>query len=746
MNQQTHTNDTFMAEVLKQSVFSIYHVPETNDLNTLFSDAPETDFLEIDLESNDLTLENLSPPPFINAPSKNVAEKGLIMEDLVCAMPLTNIFLARLTRSRFLGIISFPEDMEKLHLRTSRHNAIVTDEKQEVTACSSRLAQTLGLKDPRELLGCGLSQVLRLDADPFPLPLLEPRLHAARKYEWRAGSGDPSQVFENGPRAASGKEIIWDNSRGSAYSYLFLNPRCNPDREDFEFELEFRTDRETVPAIVWRGLSSFPGATPDTQGYALVTAGRGRLGLKRKGFFQHFFYFPAELSSRGHTLTLRKKGIRYSVFFDGAALGSFDETHPHTSSSEDRICLFLRHSESAVLNRAAFRQAPSPRSGRQDAGLRAESVIGPRRLQFNVTAEQSVVSTYNAVYYFLEDVTEFSRRIRQLREQRDRLATLIPGERDFLGQSAAVNTIREQIPALARSNLSIIIEGETGTGKEVLARAIHRSSARRTAPFIKVDCATLPQSLMESELFGHEKGAFTGAASAYAGRFEQAQGGTLFLDEIANLPPAVQVKLLQVLQDRRIQRLGGTASISLDIRIIAASNAPLKALMSGGLFREDLYYRLNQCMLRLPPLRERREDIPLLAAFFLEEANTQLEKQVTGFSAGALEKMTAAPLNGNVRELRNIVFQAVLFARGGEIGPADIQFEEVTAAPAAGPSERPARKKRRKWQKAHIEDALRQAGGNVAQAARMLAVSRMMAYNLLRKFRIRPGSFSPPQE
>jgi DNA-binding NtrC family response regulator len=250
---------------------------------------------------------------------------------------------------------------------------------------------------------------------------------------------------------------------------------------------------------------------------------------------------------------------------------------------------------------------------------------------------------------------------------------------------------------------------------------------------------------MESELFGHEKGAFTGAVSSYAGRFEQAQGGTLFLDEISNLPLAIQAKLLQVLQDHRIQRLGGTASIALDIRIIAASNLPLKILIADTLFREDLYYRLNQCLLRLPPLRERREDIPLLSVFFLDEANRQLEKNVAGFAAPAMEKLMAAPLFGNVRELRNIVFQAVLFTREEEIGAEDILFEEGPAGPGRTVTGKPQRKKRRKWKKEEIEEALKQAGGNVTRAARLLAVSRIMAYNLLKKFQIEPDSYRAGQ-
>ena len=264
-------------------------------------------------------------------------------------------------------------------------------------------------------------------------------------------------------------------------------------------------------------------------------------------------------------------------------------------------------------------------------------------------------------------VDEVADTIRRLLD-RQRLSRLT----GLIGQSEAIREVLVKVEQIAPVSSTVLIEGESGTGKELVARAIHRLSPRRNKPFIAVNVGALPETLLESELFGHEKGSFTGAAERRIGRFELADTGTLFLDEIGDVPLATQVKLLRVLEEREITRVGGTQSIPVDVRVVAATNNPLRDGVEDGRFRSDLYYRLNVLSIYLPPLRERREDIPILVRQFIAELSRQHDRPFNGISPEALEMLADYSWPGNVRELRNLVESMVVLAPGREIGPADI--------------------------------------------------------------------------
>jgi DNA-binding NtrC family response regulator len=240
------------------------------------------------------------------------------------------------------------------------------------------------------------------------------------------------------------------------------------------------------------------------------------------------------------------------------------------------------------------------------------------------------------------------------------------------GESAPIQELLVRIEQMAPVSSTVLIQGESGTGKELVAKAIHDLSLRRGKPFIAVNCAALPESLLESELFGHEKGAFTGAAERRLGRFELADGGTIFLDEIGEIPESVQVKLLRVLESRSFFRVGGVAPIKVDVRVVAATNKSLREAAALGRFRDDLYYRLNVLSLYLPPLRERREDVPLLVRRFIREFSTTHDRSFRGITAEAMQKLVAAPWPGNVRQLRNLIESMVVLAPGNEIRASDI--------------------------------------------------------------------------
>jgi DNA-binding NtrC family response regulator len=257
----------------------------------------------------------------------------------------------------------------------------------------------------------------------------------------------------------------------------------------------------------------------------------------------------------------------------------------------------------------------------------------------------------------------------------------ITRETGLWGESEAVRQVLVQVAQMAPVSSTVLIEGESGTGKELVARAIARMSPRRNKPFIAVNVGALPETLLESELFGHEKGAFTGAAERRIGRFELATGGTLFLDEIGEIPSSTQVKLLRVLEEREVTRVGGTQTIPVDVRVVAATNRPLRESVERGQFRADLFYRLNVLRIYLPPLRERRSDIPLLVRRFVQEFSEEHEREFHGISAEAMQALVSYAWPGNVRELRNLIESMVVLATGREIGIADIpaQIRETGA-------------------------------------------------------------------
>ncbi len=316
---------------------------------------------------------------------------------------------------------------------------------------------------------------------------------------------------------------------------------------------------------------------------------------------------------------------------------------------------------------------------------------------------------------------------------------------NLIGRSSRMQEVFDLVLRVAGSNATVLLRGESGTGKSMIAKAIHFNSPRKDGPFITVNCSALPETLVESELFGHEKGAFTGATSVKPGRFEQAQGGTIFLDEIGELPQGVQVKLLNVIQDKEFQRLGGTKTIKCDVRIVAATNKNLEEAMESGSFREDLYYRLNVFPVFLPPLRKRRTDILLLAEHFLKKFSDENNKVINRISTPAIDLLMQYHWPGNVRELQNCIERAVLVCdeevlRAHHLppslqGPASVldsgeERESLSLADAVAA-----------YEKELILDALAKTGGNQTRAARLLDTSLRIINYKIKRYGIDPGVF-----
>ncbi|MGA1823926.1 MAG: sigma-54-dependent transcriptional regulator [bacterium] len=331
----------------------------------------------------------------------------------------------------------------------------------------------------------------------------------------------------------------------------------------------------------------------------------------------------------------------------------------------------------------------------------------------------------------------------------------------IVGDSLKMQEVYKAIGQIAEKNVTVLISGESGTGKELVARAIYHHSRRNKKPFLSINCAAIPENLLESELFGHEKGAFTSAEHERIGRFEYADGGTIFLDEIGDMPPHVQAKILRVIQEGEIQRLGSHETISVDVRLLAATNKDIEAGVQEGWFRKDLYYRLNVLPIHLPPLRERKEDIPKLCRYFIARFANELQVQITGINPQAIERLMHYHWPGNVRELENMIKRAMVICRGNEIGPEhfpveiknaevwenaeeaalseDIEplldqlFEKLTTTPGSMPNLNIISM----LEKGIIERAIRKTSGNKVHAASLLGINRNTLRNKMERYGIK---------
>jgi DNA-binding NtrC family response regulator len=343
--------------------------------------------------------------------------------------------------------------------------------------------------------------------------------------------------------------------------------------------------------------------------------------------------------------------------------------------------------------------------------------------------------TVDAVEVVVRKALEF-RRLRE--ENRSLRSQFAPSNRfeDLVGKSKAMQDLFELIETLARSRATVLVSGESGTGKELVARALHRRSPRRNEPFVRVNCAALPGTLFESELFGHEKGAFTGAIRQNPGRFELAHGGTLLLDEVSEIGPPAQAKILRVLQEREFERLGSGQPIPVDVRIIATTHHDPRALVREGKLRLDLFYRLAVLSLQLPPLRARKEDLPLLVQHFIGKHNEENGRSIRGCTPEALGRLLAYDWPGNVRELENAVERAVIVCPGPELRMEDLPLDLTESRPAPGPSvpPRPAGSSLEALERETILRTLESCGGNRTLAARILGITCRTLRNKLHQY------------
>jgi two-component system NtrC family response regulator len=420
------------------------------------------------------------------------------------------------------------------------------------------------------------------------------------------------------------------------------------------------------------------------------------------------------------------------------------------ATAHESLALYMKHRPKVVVLDLGFR----PDEDGTEEGFRclgdmvtsnhfAKVII----MTGNGDTENALRAIRNGAYDFLRkpvDLVELKVVVRRafhlhaLEEENRKLRTTLDKKSGALtgiiGQCPAMLGVFTTIRKVGTSNVAVLIQGESGTGKELVARAIHAASSRRDRDFIPINCGAIPENLLESELFGHERGAFMGAHAQVQGKVECAQKGSLFLDEIAELPAPLQVKLLRFLQDKMIQRVGGSEDVAVDARIIAATNRVISDEIKKGRFREDLYYRIGVVTIQLPSLRERQEDITLLGSLFLMRFGEEFKKRIKGFSAAAVEQMEAYAWPGNVRELENRIQRAVILSEGPLIEPHDLGFSPKPATPPVMmPASTTLKNARDRVERQLVIQAMDRHKGNIAQAAEDLGISRPTFYDIMKK-------------
>ncbi len=427
-------------------------------------------------------------------------------------------------------------------------------------------------------------------------------------------------------------------------------------------------------------------------------------------------------------------GIRSSL---AGALGR-EGFQVEVASSPDEARPMLREAYDFVLLDVSFPSGNGLDLLAEIAAAAPETVVIMMSGQASI--EAAVRATRLGAYDFLEKPIGLDRLLVLLRNAGEARALQSENRRlrksrisGIIGRSPALRALITDIERIGPTSARVLIQGEHGTGKELVARGLHQASPRRDRPFIAVNCSAIPEELIESELFGHERGSFTGATQARRGRFEEADGGTLFLDEVADLSPRAQTKLLRVLQEGELTRVGGSRGVRVDVRVVSATNRDLSAAAQTGAFREDLYFRLAVIPLTVPPLRDRREDVPLLVEHFLAQVARDVPSAARAFAPEAMAVFAGYRFPGNVRELRNLVERLAIMSRGPAISAAEVRAVLPSAAePATEESGRLADTMRR-FEREQIERALEAAGGNVTRAAEKLGIERSHLYKKLRK-------------
>jgi DNA-binding NtrC family response regulator len=635
------------------------------------------------------------------------------------ALPLATLQVIPLNSSHWLGIIQFHHLFPNFPVN-HRPLEVFCDLKGHVKGYSDDFEAHLGLSRDA-ILGRPVRDFLDgINLNTLPGPARLPGKGAGA--EW---------ILEARPLGTSVNRS-WHAPAEGELQLLELPAPLHLRTSDYKAEISVTCHEGCPPGLLLPGDAKAP-EYPDRRGYHFVVRRLSdewaQLAIKRVGALLASSPISWSALNGRLTLTVMKIGKYLRFSLGGQPPLDFLDDDVLEPEGAAPLVLSLAPGSRVTLHDVKIHTLPRRIVGMDETAKPVRFKNRPGALYH--VRRSTVFYLEPLLVFTLVNVSDYLgllRRYGQLAEEKERMEKEAKNAYEgtgFLGQSPAVRRIMDSLPKVADVPMTLLIEGETGTGKEVLAHAIHRFSNRREKPFIKVDCTTLPPALMESELFGHEKGAFTGALSRRIGRFEQAQGGTLFLDEVSTLSRDIQAKLLDFMQTSEVVRVGGNERIRVDAKIIAASNRPLEAMVKEGAFREDLFYRINQLRLHLPPLRERREDISLLADHFIRLANAFCNKNVKAADPDALEILENRNWPGNARELRNVIFHAVVYAAGDTLTASDLLASQEP------PEGKRGRRPYKKLTLSEVETALQRHKGNLAGAARYLGVPRTTLYRIL---------------
>ncbi|MBL8028201.1 MAG: sigma-54-dependent Fis family transcriptional regulator [Fibrobacteres bacterium] len=736
-NRETHKHKDFVDALCQNHISKFYNVPPTDDLNSLKHSGFAGAYSSINLTGyiGEAAEAHFGSREFPRYPSRNIGERQFTPYPFYISYPASFMGLFKISDEAFLGIVSFTAMFQEL-IQLSDPPIIITDLNGVISGANFSLFKILPEESGANILGSSilslgdwnrsclyeyaamekLRDVVSWSKEELPRVLL-------------CEGDEPADIVEH----AGGVRI--KNSSKEKFTFIRCGREVRSDLGVFEIEITLFNEEKHFPGIVIGSGEYSQDETPDLQGYSLSFFSKERELVLKKSAERVLSIILSEAKYNGKlSVTLRRNINVFTILINENIVGQWRDSNNVPEPDKTSIFLFLRPAEETTLSRIVIRHNNIFENVRKNSEKPLTLSLQNRKKDkriYNVTSSQKVIDSTNLVLYQFEDVTDVEKSIAVLKTERDRLKRMVPETILFDGRTPSILRLKEDVKALAATNLTVLIEGETGTGKDILARSIHLLGRKKRSPFIKIDCSTIPESLIESELFGHERGAFTGATASRQGCFEEAEDGTLFIDEIANVSMATQGKLLNVLQDRVVRKLGGNRTISVNARIIAASNQPLQRLISEGKFRGDLYYRLNQIKLYVPPLRERRDDIPFLTEIFIKEYADLYGKECPVITHDVLTALCKYNWPGNIRELKNAVSQAVLFAEKQELSLENFPLERKTEYIRSG--KRGGLRKKVLLDRIQIVGAIENSNGNVARAAKVLRISRLKLYQLIEK-------------
>jgi DNA-binding NtrC family response regulator len=736
----------YQSLLMGKSIFDFYKIPKEKDLTRLAGKIK--------------SIDEFAMPASNNYPSKNVYENYDRIYSIFANFPYSAIYLKYYKPMGFLGIIHFNPIVVTTDQYSRFFPLVFIDENNKIQGLNTRFINCFYPKkrSPAGLLDSLVQHCIR----PNPVHMISRSnknvQHAGLKNWTKLLSLDFSNIKLSRlkeavePNTLSNASGTWEWAPVSGNRFLPFKAVQDLEKNEYKLEMRFTLQGGELPSVILNGMKQYKDYFPDAIGYlAGPSYHEGYFNIKKEGSIIHRVPFNEKLKKNYHVIEVIKRGPCLAYFLNHKLIILYRDPLP-IYTRESYMYLYCRRDTRIIPHTIDLYTMPTEPEEAWE--FNQVSLLSGRANTFNFyqIIDDNLLKENRFHYGFiLNDISQLKQDIKGLEKERSRIAFerdkyravlgFDIGKETMVGKNPMLLQIKKESLEVAKTMMTVLIEGRTGTGKEVLARFIHDNSNLRKGPFVKVDCSTLPDSLLESELFGVEKGAFTGAVESREGKLETAQGGTLFLDEVGNLNTATQAKLLQFLQDFTLERLGSTKKTRVETRIIAATNSPLKQLVDQGRFRTDLFYRMSAMKFSLPPLRDRPEDIEALCGHFLRRHNAKLNKNVQGISKTGMQKLLTHDWPGNIRELEHVLQKAVLFSKGNTVSKDEIDISieakdrEYQTAEQNIPTGDP-----RVLTKEHILALLKKNSNIVERAARAAKISRATFYRKLKKFKIKVKS------